>query len=314
MQTSGMAAGLAACALWAMVFVAPRIAPGFTAVDLTAGRFVVYGALSLVLLAWGPPLRWLGWPAMAMAALLSVLGFTAYYLLLVMAIRYAGVELPSLVIGTIPVWMLLLGRPRGMRVSTLAPGMLLTIAGLGLVTADVWMHAQGVDTGPAGTDRPAWKMGAGYAVLAMASWTAFALINSAWLKKNPHITASSWANWMGIGAALGSMALWWMAGSNWNFLVSQPGLQKALLVCLVTGVGSAWLGTLLWNLASQRLAASLGGQLIVSETVFALAYAFLLGGMAPTASQWFAGLCFVFGIVLTVRTHARLGKVTGISP
>ena len=36
----GIVAGLAAGALWGLVFVAPRMAPGFSPVDLTAGRFV----------------------------------------------------------------------------------------------------------------------------------------------------------------------------------------------------------------------------------------------------------------------------------
>jgi drug/metabolite transporter (DMT)-like permease len=47
------------------------------------------------------------------------------------------------------------------------------------------------------------------------------------------------------------------------------------------GLFASWLGTLCWNEASQRLPTNLAGQLIVFETLSALAYAFLLRGAWP---------------------------------
>jgi hypothetical protein len=43
-------AGLAAGALWGLVFVSPRMVGGFSSVDLTAGRFVAYGAVAVLVL------------------------------------------------------------------------------------------------------------------------------------------------------------------------------------------------------------------------------------------------------------------------
>ena len=50
----GIVAGLAAGALWGMVFVVPRMTPGLSSVDLTAARFVSFGAIAAVamLLTW----------------------------------------------------------------------------------------------------------------------------------------------------------------------------------------------------------------------------------------------------------------------
>ena len=48
------------------------------------------------------------------------------------------------------------------------------------------------------------------------------------------------------------------------------------------GLLSSWLGTLCWNEASQRLPPTLAGQLIVFETLSALAYAFALRGEWPS--------------------------------
>ena len=53
-QGWGIAAGLAAGALWGLVFVAPRMAPGFSPVDVATGRFVAFGAAALSFLWW----RW----------------------------------------------------------------------------------------------------------------------------------------------------------------------------------------------------------------------------------------------------------------
>ena len=132
---TGILAGLGAGALWGLVFVAPRMLAmgqgGYSSVDLTAGRFAVYG-----LVAAGVMLLGLGrrrWPTMRQAAAalgMSVLGFSGYYLLLVLAIRDAGTEMPSLLIGTIPLWIMLLGKPHGLRWSALLPGLALTLAGL----------------------------------------------------------------------------------------------------------------------------------------------------------------------------------------
>jgi drug/metabolite transporter (DMT)-like permease len=45
------------------------------------------------------------------------------------------------------------------------------------------------------------------------------------------------------------------------------------------------------------------GQLIVSETLFALLYSFLWDGRWPQASEWAAALLFVLGILASVKAH-----------
>jgi drug/metabolite transporter (DMT)-like permease len=64
---------------------------------------------------------------------LSVLGFSGYHLILVPAVRDAGVEASSLIIGTIPIWVMVLGKPEGLRWQDLLPGLILTITGVVLM-------------------------------------------------------------------------------------------------------------------------------------------------------------------------------------
>ncbi|MES2511238.1 MAG: DMT family transporter [Pseudomonadota bacterium] len=294
---TGILAGLAAGALWGLVFVAPLMAPSFSALDFTAGRFLSYGALSLGLMLL---LRTSRWPTsqQALAACgLSLLGFTGYYLLLVLAIRDAGTEVPSLIIGTIPLWMMLLGKPAGLRWGTLLPGLLLTLLGLALM-----MRASSGAVAADGSGVYFWR-GVGFALAAMVCWTAFGLLNAAWLKKHSEVNATTWANWLGVATGLGALLLWLLAGTDVEQLQRTPGLVPAVVLAVATGIGSAWLATILWNIASQRLSASLCGQLIVSETIFALVYAFIWKGALPSLLQGMACLFFVAGILASIRAH-----------
>ena len=294
---TGVMAGLGAGALWGLIFVMPRMLGDYSGVDMTAGRFVAYGVLAACVMALGwrrrprPTLRQAG------AALgLSILGFSAYFLLLVLAIQDAGTEVPTLIIGTIPLWVMLLGKPVALRWRGLLPGLVLTLAGLLLMMS-------ATQSGPAGQGGHFYR-GVALACAAMASWTLFALLNAAWLKRNPQVNATDWANWLGIAAGLGAFLLWWVAGSDLPKLAAQPDLGLFALLCLGTGFGSAWLATILWNLASQRLSASLCGQLIVSETVFALLYSFAWDGQWPSLVQSAACALFILGILASIKAHA----------
>lgn len=293
----GVFAGLAAGALWGLVFVAPRMVPAFSAIDLSAGRFVAYGLVAAVLVVLGLRTRRRPTWSQAWAAVwLSVLGFTGYYLLLVLAIRDAGTEVPTLIIGTIPLWVMLLGKPQHLRWVALLPGLLLTAAGLGLM-----IGAPHPATAAAGDGHG--LHGILFAVLSMACWTAFAIFNAAWLKRHPEVNATDWANWLGVATGLGAVVMWAVAGSSAQALAQAPGAPLFVLLCVATGFGSAWLATLLWNIASQRLSASLCGQLIVSETLFALLYSFAWDGRWPSATQAAACLLFTLGILASIRAH-----------
>ncbi len=310
-KSGGILAGLAAGALWGLVFVAPRmvlgdsnVAVGFNSVDLTAGRFLSYGLIAAVMMFIGLRARKLPTLNQAIAALvLSLLGFTGYYLLLVLAINDAGTEMPTLIIGTIPIWVMFLGKQQGLSFRSLLPGLLLTAGGLVLM-GYVQLHAQPETQSAISTNY--WR-GIGYALASMVCWTIFAIVNSAWLKKHPEVSAADWANWLGVATGLGAWLLWLFAGSDLKTMTSDPKFASFALICVATGLGSAWLATIFWNIASQRLSASLCGQLIVSETVFALIYSSWWDGQLPDLLALVAGVLFVLGILASIKAH-RLTK------
>lgn len=327
----GVFAGLAAGALWGLVFVVPAWLPHWPPVDLAVGRMAAYAGVSLGVLLLAQ-LRRLGrsrsavargaagatpvpamagpesdsgtgqaalWPdpRQALAAFVqSLLGFWGYYALLVLALRDAGPEVPTLIIGTIPLWVMVLGKPGHLRWRALLPGLVLTAAGLGLMTQAV------LDAGSLVPAPDFWR-GVALALLAMASWTAFALLNSAWLRRHPEVSTTAWANWLGLGTGVGTLGLWAVAGSPVREILARPDLATWLALCGATGFGAAWVATILWNQASRRLSASLCGQLIVSETLFALLYAFLLEGRWPTPAQAIAAGLFTLGILASIKAQ-----------
>ncbi|MBS7807553.1 DMT family transporter [Variovorax sp. PCZ-1] len=296
----GIFAGLMAGALWGLVFVAPRMVPSISGVDFTAGRFVSYGILAFALIMLAKNKPWPTWVQARSAVLLSVLGFTGYYLLLVYGIQDAGTEVPSLIIGTIPLWMMILGKPAGLTWKSLIPGLILTGCGLALMmTAS---HDAGTSTGAANEHPHFWR-GVAYSLASMACWTAFGLMNAKWLKDHPEVSATTWANWLGVATGLGALVLWFIAGSEPKVLLASKEIALAAMLSVATGIGSAWIATILWNIASQRLSASLCGQLIVSETIFALIYSFMWDGQWPSAMQWIATALFVAGILASIRAH-----------
>ena len=296
----GIAAGLAAGALWGLVFLAPLLAPALTAVDLSAGRFLVYGSVAglAMLLTWRSQI--LPTPRQALTVLaFSLLSATGYYLLLAQGVMWAGTAVPTLIIGTIPIWVMMLGKPTGLKWTGLLPGLLLTCAGLVLMMQSTLAQAERL---PANGGLFWW--GVLLSVCAMVSWTAFALLNAAWLKRHPDVSATEWSNWMGVATGVGAMLLWLVAGSESKVLLALDDKALIAIVCIATGLGSAWVGSILWNVASQRLSVSLCGQLIVSETLFGLLYAFVWSGAWPTQLQWAAAVMFTLGIIASIRAHA----------
>jgi drug/metabolite transporter (DMT)-like permease len=69
-------------------------------------------------------------------------------------------------------------------------------------------------------------------------------------------------------------------------------------------VAASTIAAALWNVASRHLPGTLGGQLIVSETVFALIYGFAWSSRWPRPLEAAAIALLVAGVALSVRRHA----------
>jgi drug/metabolite transporter (DMT)-like permease len=309
----GVAYALAAGLMWGLVFVAPALLPDYTPATLAFGRYLAFGLVALLLalpdrtrLA---ALRRADW---AEALRLALIGNLLYYLFLASAIQAAGVPLASVLIGTLPVVIAVCANwhERTLPWVRLAPSLLLITAGIALVNRDEMARID-ADGGAR------YAFGAALALVAVAAWTWYPIRNARWLKAHPGLSATPWTTAQGL-ATLPLAALGWLVyglftapaaadtgvSGDWPaWMGPRPGLF--LLLSMAMGLFASWLGTLAWSRASKLLPTSLTGQLIVFETLSALAYGFWQRGQWPGAVTGAGIALLVGGVVLGVRAFQR---------
>ena len=285
---TGAAFALAAGLMWGLVFVTPLLLPDYPAALLSVGRYVAFGLIALPLAAIDRRrLRGLSRADWLEALKLAAVGNLLYYLLLASAIQRAGAPVPTMIIGTLPVVIAIVSNLRDAHRDgrlpwvRLVPSLLLIGAGIGLVNKAELDAMRGA---PAGFGLARHAIGAALAVAAAGCWTWYPLRNADWLRAHPDRSPRTWATAQGVAtlplALAGYAVVWALLPAQYAPpLGPRPG---TFVVAMATiGLLASWLGTLCWNEASQRLPAATAGQLIVFETLAALAYAFILRGSMP---------------------------------
>ena len=134
--TVGLLAGTGAGLVWGLAFLVPVLLPGWSAVAVTAGRYLAYGILSLALLAYEGHAAWrLARDHWRAALAFAVTGNAGYYLLLVIGIQKIGAPVTDTIIGSIPVVVAVAGNRRAPALPwrRLVLPVALSLAGLALI-------------------------------------------------------------------------------------------------------------------------------------------------------------------------------------
>jgi drug/metabolite transporter (DMT)-like permease len=307
---AGIFFSLAAGMMWGLVFVGPLMLPEYPAALHTFGRYLAFGLIALPMaLVDRHELRRLTRPDWLAALRLAAIGNLLYYLFLASAIQRAGGALPTMIIGTLPVVIAVsanvLNHQRDGRLAwrQLVPALGLILLGIACVNHVEWtalLHQPHADTGR-------YISGALLAVGAVVCWTWYPLKNADWLRGHPERNPRVWATAQGLAtlplAVLGYGLFWvWQSLTGAAFFMPwgpRPFEFGGLMMAI--GLLASWLGTLCWNAASQRLPTALAGQLIVFETLSALAYAFVLRGQWPEPLTLIGIGLLVFGVIAGVR-------------
>ncbi|QGZ61370.1 EamA family transporter [Paraburkholderia acidisoli] len=305
----GVLYGVLAGALWGTVFVAPRQLAEFSPLLLSAGRYVMYGLVSLAALV---PMARRVWPRLTHADVvalvkLALMGNVLYYLFLASAIHLVGIAPASLIVGVLPVTVTLLGRRDhgAVPIARLVWPLAMIAAGIVCINVDVFT------AGAAGAQASVLTRitGLACAVGALVCWTWFAVENARYLHRNAHFSGNEWSVlWGVVTGALG--------GVLWLGVLALPSgwVQDAVPAArwttfwqlnLALAIGASWLGNGLWNAAAKRLPLTLSGQMIVFETLFALLYGFIYDHRLPRALEIAAIGLLVAGVSWSVRQHAN---------
>jgi drug/metabolite transporter (DMT)-like permease len=313
---TGTLFALAAGLMWGLVFVGPLLLPEYPATLQSFGRYLAFGLIAL-------PLAWFDRQSLARltrgdwveSLKLALVGNIVYYLFLASSIQRAGGPLPTMIIGTLPVVIAITANLRtaraGMRVEAplpwlrMLPSLLLIGTGIGLVNQVELVHLK---ADPA-ADLTRYALGALLAVGAVVCWTWYPIRNAEWLRAHPDRSPRGWATAQGLATlplALAGYAITWAWFAFTDAPFAMPFGPRALYfvgLMLAIGLLASWLGTLCWNEASQRLPPALAGQLIVFETLAALAYAFVLRGQVPQVQTVAGIVLLVAGVLWALRTR-----------
>ena len=311
---TGSLFALAAGLMWGLVFVGPLLLPEYPAPLQSFGRYLAFGLIAL-------PLAWLDRNALRQltradwieALKLALVGNIVYYLFLASSIQRAGGPLPTMIIGTLPVVIAVTSNLRDARRDgrlpwrQLAPSLLLIAAGIACVN-----HAEiaALRADPA-ADLGRYAWGASLAVGAVVCWTWYPIRNADWLRAHPDRNPRGWATAQGVATlplALLGYGLWWSWSLAQAHTFAMPfGPRPAFFIGLMFAIGlfASWLGTLCWNEASQRLPTTLAGQLIVFETLSALAYAFVLRSRMPEPLTLLGIGLLVAGVAWALRVKPQ---------
>jgi drug/metabolite transporter (DMT)-like permease len=300
-QAKGILYALAAGLLWGLVFITPILLPEYSGVHLAVGRYLAFGLIALAL-TWSDrqQLMTLQRDDWIEAGKLSLVGNLLYYSALAAAIQLSGPPLPTMIIGALPVVIAITAnfRQRAIPWRRLSLPLAVIAAGIAAVNHAEIQRLQANDE----LNLKQHALGALLAIAALICWTWYPIRNSYWLQKKPLLSSSTWSTAQGLTtlplAIVGYAGILLFTPST--LLGPQP-LRYVALMCTL-GLFASWLGTLFWNKASQRLATSLVGQLIVFETLAALLYAYLWRATMPDWVSIGGMLLLIAGVIIGVRT------------
>lgn len=298
---AGVLFGMGAGMMWGLVFLAPEVIRDFSPLHLTAGRYLAYGLLSLLLIVprWRAIRHHLTRREWAALFRLAFLGNILYYVLLASAVQLAGIALTSLVIGFLPVAVTIIGsRDRNaVPLRALIPSLLLCAAGAVCIG---WSALRDFSAAPDTV------IGLLCAIGALASWTTFAVNNSRWLARVEPLSAQDWNLLTGLVTgvqALGLIPLVLLFAPTASHDLQAWG--ELTTVSLIVALLASIVGNKFWNQMSKLLPLTLVGQMILFETVFALLYGFLWEQRWPTALEGTAFALVVLSVLSCLSGHQR---------
>lgn len=326
-----VAAMIMTSALWALTFVAPLLAPDLAPTAIAGLRYAAFGLVSAALLLYGNPekpsdarvtprrragrgadhveerapapesrgfrrwdLRRGGWGRAALHALTGNIG---HYLLAVLAVRVVGAPVTVSIIALVPIaYGILGGREEAVGWRQLAGPLALTAAGI--VAIDVATLQSAVAPTPA-------RLLSGVALAAASggAWLWYGLDTARYLRETG-TSAGRWTSKVGVASGIMSVPLL-MAGFAVGGAVP---VVPAVVIALVLGVGSSWLGTAGFNLASARLPRHLVAPLMALEPAWTLVFAHVIDGRLPSPLQATGEVLLLGGAVIamwTLRSRER---------
>ncbi len=300
----GILAGLTTCALWGLTFVAPRAIAPFSAYDLAATRYGVFGLTCILLMLnrrfrpTGLPLRlWI------FGILLGSIGYAGYFLLVSFAVKDAGAVIPPLITGLMPVLLPIVAniREKALPWKALALPLGLIVIGLVVANATTLAHADIANSSVV--------TGALWSVAALAVWCGYGIGNAAIMRRPDAPDGLHWTGIQGVGSALSAVVL--LPTLSFDLFSTAPmgDIINFWTWSISMGLAASWLATWCWVYAARHVPLSLTSQLVIAETVFGLAFGLIYEQRLPTVTEGLGALLQVLGVAMAVYIFGRGRRV-----
>lgn len=298
---------LGACFIWGLIFVVPQFLEGFTCLEIALGRYFFYGAVSSLIFL---KLKSQGscrypWRIWNKALHLSLACSMIYYTSLVLALRYSTPAICALILGISPITIAFYGNWKEKEASFRSLIMPTVLISIGLIIINVPYLNK--------SESPSeFILGLFFGLLALISWTWYAVANAQFLKNNPQVSSSDWSTiigvatffWVGLcGLVFGSI---FFDQVDWNkYFMLSPSLINFLVGCSILGLVCSWVGGFLWNRACVILPVSLAGQLTIFETIFGLTFVYALKLTIPPLFEFIGISFFLVAITYGIRSISK---------
>lgn len=310
----GVLLGIAAGALWGLIYIAPLLLPEYNPVLIALGRFIAFGIVSLPCLYFlRTELKRFSRADIWESFRLPLFGNVLFYSLMTICIRLAGAPLAGMFMAVIPV-LVAIGsnliykkEGRALSWSSITPPLVVIFAGLVIAN---WSEFEYMTAG-AESSLDFW-IGVGFGVAAVISWTWFSIYNGEWLLAHPRHSAAAWTALQGVTVLPVVVVAFIIMAWPMGFMDTTQGLfgeapMSFFLVALMIGFLSSWVAMICWNQMSQRLPSGLGGQLIVFESISSVIYALIWRGEYPTMSMLIGYTILLAGVLGSLYVFRNLG-------
>lgn len=292
----GILAGISAGVFWGTPFLVPMILSDFTAFEITFGRFFFFGLVSLLFLPRVVRLcKQLSRIDLLKVFGLSATGFWLYSLVLFYGVQLTDGVIAALIVGCLPLTIILFSKPHFNIQLYLGLGLisfgLLCLIALPLFKTD--LHFLEVSL-----------IGLAFVFAALFMWTHFGIKNSRFMASHQKIQALDYSSLIGLCNLICVIPLFAIS-HNFSSLFAHSHFASYLFWCAVLGLGASWIANIFWAYSAKICPPSIGGSLIVSETIFGLIYSFLFEKRLPHFNEVIAIAALVLGVILSIHSQSK---------
>ena len=303
----GIVFALIAGAIWGMTFVVPEFMGNLTAMEVTVGRYVLFGLFSSAFFLKTWIQKKTSYPKRVWLSALSIAFFSSigYYTFFILSIRYSTPAICALILGMSPITIAFYGNLKERSVpfrSLLIPSLLIFV-GLIIINAPHFTTSAAPDL---------FMLGLLYGFLSLITWSLYTVTNGRFLKENPEISPVDWSNIVGVATLIWALifAVALILFFPQEFRIEKcspfnPDFPTFIIGSAILGIICSWVAIYYWNKASFYLPVTLAGQMMISPTIFGVLFAYILEKNIPPPMEILGIGLLLFAISYGIRQFSR---------